>query len=197
VPVRSVAVLSLIVSVSSHAGSQGTLIREEKWMIRTYPYSDQDPIPILSRDPHHYPYFSFDSFTDDGRDQEGFPDGTTTTPKVSRGCLAPSATTASTLMMWPLTASGSESISVTDLPRTIGWLRLPESPFGLMGEMLEKGGNPWRGMAYGMTSRLPWAGDPRPGWKLWDRLGIHDSRMIGGTGRLWGWSAGRHESLPP
>jgi len=24
-------------------------------------------------------------------------------------------------------------------------------PFGLMGEMLEKGGNPWRGMIYGMT----------------------------------------------
>jgi hypothetical protein len=52
-------------------------------------------------------------------------------------------------------------------------------PFGLMGEMLEKGGNPWRGMLYGMTSRLPWAGDPRSVWKLWDAFGIQDSRMIG------------------
>jgi len=52
-------------------------------------------------------------------------------------------------------------------------------PFGLMGEMLEGGGNPWRGMVFGMTSRLPWAGDPRPLWKVWDAFGIADSRMIG------------------
>jgi hypothetical protein len=52
-------------------------------------------------------------------------------------------------------------------------------PFGLMGEMLEGGGNPWRGMLYGMTSRLPWAGDPRPVWELQDRFGIKESRMVG------------------
>lgn len=52
-------------------------------------------------------------------------------------------------------------------------------PFGLMGEMLQDGGNPWRGMVYGMTGRLPWAGDPRPLWKAWDAFGIVDSRMIG------------------
>jgi hypothetical protein len=52
-------------------------------------------------------------------------------------------------------------------------------PFGLMGEMLEKGGNPWRGMLFGMTNRLPWAGDPRPLWKAWDQFGMVGSRMIG------------------
>ena len=52
-------------------------------------------------------------------------------------------------------------------------------PFGLMGEMLEGGGNPWRGMVYGMTSRLGWSGDPRPLWKLWDDFGIAEARMIG------------------
>jgi hypothetical protein len=52
-------------------------------------------------------------------------------------------------------------------------------PFGLMGEMLQDGGNPWRGMVYGMTGRLPWAGDPRPLWKAWDEFGIADSRMVG------------------
>lgn len=52
-------------------------------------------------------------------------------------------------------------------------------PFGLMGEMLEKGGNPWRGMIYGMTSRLPWAGNPAPLWKAWDEFGITGSAMIG------------------
>ncbi|MES2005218.1 MAG: glycoside hydrolase domain-containing protein [Bacteroidota bacterium] len=54
-------------------------------------------------------------------------------------------------------------------------------PFGLMGEMLEKGGNPWRGMIYGMTNRMPWSdnADPRPIWKVWDAFGMKGSEMIG------------------
>ncbi|MGM0529108.1 MAG: glycoside hydrolase domain-containing protein [Bacteroidota bacterium] len=52
-------------------------------------------------------------------------------------------------------------------------------PYGLMGEMLQDGGNKWRGMVYGMTARLPWAGDPRPIWKIWDSFGIKNSRMVG------------------
>ena len=52
-------------------------------------------------------------------------------------------------------------------------------PFGLMGEMLEGGGNPWRGLVFGMTGRLPWAGNPRPMWKAWDQIGIAGSRMVG------------------
>jgi hypothetical protein len=52
-------------------------------------------------------------------------------------------------------------------------------PFGLMGEMLQDGGNPWRGMLFGMTARRPWAGDPRAIWKFWDDFGIKDSTMIG------------------
>jgi hypothetical protein len=60
------------------------------------------------------------------------------------------------------------------------WLiELSGIPFGIMGEMLQDGGNPWRGMIYGMTSRLPWAGDPRALWKVWDDFGIQDSRMVG------------------
>lgn len=54
-------------------------------------------------------------------------------------------------------------------------------PFGLMGEMLQDGGNPWRGMLYGMTNRMPWSdnADPRPIWKVWDDFGIKGSDMIG------------------
>jgi len=52
-------------------------------------------------------------------------------------------------------------------------------PFGLMGEMLQDGGNPWRGMVFGMTARLPWAGDPRPLWEVWDAFGITGSEMVG------------------
>lgn len=60
------------------------------------------------------------------------------------------------------------------------WLiELSGIPFGLMGEMLQDGGNAWRGMVFGMTARLPWAGDPRPLWKVWDEFGISESGMIG------------------
>ncbi len=54
-------------------------------------------------------------------------------------------------------------------------------PFGLMGEMLEGGGNPWRGMVFGMTSRMPWSekADPRPLWKAWDDFGMQGTSMIG------------------
>ncbi|HEY6109338.1 MAG TPA: glycoside hydrolase domain-containing protein, partial [Gemmatimonadales bacterium] len=61
------------------------------------------------------------------------------------------------------------------------WLvELSGIPYGLMGEMLEGGGNPWRGAVFGMTNRLPWTGgDPRAIWKAWDDFGIADARMIG------------------
>jgi len=54
-------------------------------------------------------------------------------------------------------------------------------PFGLMGEMLEHGGNPWRGMVYGMTNRMPWSdnADPRPLWKAWDDFGMKGTQMVG------------------
>lgn len=54
-------------------------------------------------------------------------------------------------------------------------------PFGLMGEMLQGGGNPWRGMVYGMTNRMPWSdnADPRPIWHLWDSFGMKGTKMIG------------------
>jgi hypothetical protein len=52
-------------------------------------------------------------------------------------------------------------------------------PYGLMGEMLQDNGNPWRGMIYGMTNRRPWSGDPRPLWNVWDKFGMQDSEMIG------------------
>ncbi len=57
-------------------------------------------------------------------------------------------------------------------------------PFGLVGEMLHEGGNPWRGAVYGMTNRLGWQTnghrcDPRPVWRIWDRFGMRDANMTG------------------
>lgn len=52
-------------------------------------------------------------------------------------------------------------------------------PFGLMGDMLQGGGNRWRGMVYGMTARAPAEADPKPVWRVWNEFGIADARMIG------------------
>jgi hypothetical protein len=57
-------------------------------------------------------------------------------------------------------------------------------PFGLMGDMLQGGGNRWLGMVFGMTVRHPWLTDgvtcdPRPVWEVWDKFGIESSVMKG------------------
>ena len=49
--------------------TQTATIEEEQRTITTYPFSDPDPIPILTRNPVLYPYFAFDGFTDQARDQ--------------------------------------------------------------------------------------------------------------------------------
>ncbi|MGL5681889.1 MAG: glycoside hydrolase domain-containing protein [Marinifilaceae bacterium] len=56
-------------------------------------------------------------------------------------------------------------------------------PFGMMGEMLEGDGDPWRGMLHGMTCRFRYHGKdkevPKYFWKVWDDFGIKDSKMMG------------------
>ncbi|MFF2843947.1 glycoside hydrolase domain-containing protein [Paenarthrobacter sp. NPDC057981] len=59
------------------------------------------------------------------------------------------------------------------------WLvELSGIPFGLMGEMLEGGGNPWRGMVFGMTGRAP-AVDNCPLWEFWAEHGLEQAQMHG------------------
>jgi len=48
-----------------------------------------------------------------------------------------------------------------------------------MGEMLQDGGNKWRGMLYGMTGRAGYGVENRPIWNVWDTFGIQNSEMIG------------------
>jgi hypothetical protein len=53
-------------------------------------------------------------------------------------------------------------------------------PFGLPGQMLEGGGNPWRGMIYGITTRAGWTiNPPTEIWRFWDEHHIKDKTMIG------------------
>ena len=62
--------LSLISAACSMMGPRAT-ITEEKLIIKTYPFSDPDPVPILARrNAAIYPYFRFDGFAREGRNQE-------------------------------------------------------------------------------------------------------------------------------
>ena len=67
-----------------------------------------------------------------------------------------------------------------DMPPDFWLIEMSGIPYGMMGEMLQDGGNRWRGMLYGMTSRIPYQGsDPSPIWKIWDEFKIQDSQMYG------------------
>ena len=77
-----------------------------------------------------------------------------------------------------------ESFKYDEMPPENWLVETSGIPFGLMGDMLQGGGNRWRGMVYGMTLRLPWVTesipcDPRPVWKVWDEFGIENSEMKG------------------
>ncbi|SDS92435.1 hypothetical protein SAMN05216490_2103 [Mucilaginibacter mallensis] len=77
-----------------------------------------------------------------------------------------------------------ESFQYDTMPPDNWMVETSGIPFGLMGDMLQGGGNPWRGMVYGMTARLPWSTegvtcDPRDVWKIWDEFGISSAKMIG------------------
>ncbi len=77
-----------------------------------------------------------------------------------------------------------ESFIYDKMPAENWLVEVSGIPFGHMGDMLHAGGNPWRGMVYGMTVRYPWftdgvSCDPRQIWKVWDAFGIEDSKMIG------------------
>lgn len=53
-------------------------------------------------------------------------------------------------------------------------------PFGLPGQMLEGGGNPWRGMVYGITNRAGWTrNSPEHLWKFFDEYNFSEREMIG------------------
>jgi hypothetical protein len=53
-------------------------------------------------------------------------------------------------------------------------------PFGLTSQMLQGGGNPWRGMVYGITNRSGYGGaSPADIWKFWDKHQIENKEMIG------------------
>ena len=64
------------------------------------------------------------------------------------------------------------------------WLtEISGMPFGVMSEMMDAG-NPWKGLLFGMTSRLGWVGelsngDPRNIWELIGKTKLVKSELIG------------------
>ena len=68
-------------------------------------------------------------------------------------------------------------------------------PFGLYGEMLEGGGNPWCGMVYGMTCRLGWGGDPLGNLESLGRFRHRESRTRGYWERTCPVRTGRKDIL--
>ena len=52
-------------------------------------------------------------------------------------------------------------------------------PFGLTSEMLEKGGHPYRGLVYGMTTRVYGKYNPQAIWKVFDDFDIANAEMLG------------------
>ncbi|MCD4736463.1 MAG: DUF6067 family protein, partial [Bacteroidales bacterium] len=66
-----------------------------------------------------------------------------------------------------------------NMPPDFWLIEMSGIPFGLMGEMLQDGGNQYRGLLYGITSRAPCSGDPRNIWNLWDHFEMTGTEMHG------------------
>jgi len=61
------SVISIFTVLMLHAAE--CTIQEENRIIKTYPFSDPDPVPVLVRNPTIYPYHRFEQFSTTGQDQ--------------------------------------------------------------------------------------------------------------------------------
>lgn len=59
----------IILSCVSHLIAQECVVEEETRIIKTYPFFDPDPLPILARRPALYPYFAFNGYNVEGVDR--------------------------------------------------------------------------------------------------------------------------------
>ena len=72
-----------------------------------------------------------------------------------------------------------ESFRYDDNPSDYWLVEISGIPFGLMGEMLQGGGNRWKGMVYGMINRIYQDANPLPVWNFIDKYKLGESEMIG------------------
>lgn len=68
-PIYTVVLLLLVFCSFNNLRAQNAQIREEIRTLKTYPFSDPDPIPVLSKNPKIYPYHRFDGYSLEAKDQ--------------------------------------------------------------------------------------------------------------------------------
>lgn len=68
--IRIILALSALISLTSFAQAQKAGISEEQRSLKTYPFSDPNPIPILSSNPKIYPYFKYEGYSRESKPQD-------------------------------------------------------------------------------------------------------------------------------
>jgi thioredoxin-like negative regulator of GroEL len=70
VPRTTILLIAALVAPCTSATAQTARISEETRVLTTYPFSEPNPIPILTRDARLYPYHSFEGYAEDGVPRE-------------------------------------------------------------------------------------------------------------------------------
>ena len=65
-----VLTIFLLIIVSTQGLTQNVVIKEEKKVIKTYPFYDPNPTPFKDINRHIYPYFHFEGYSHQAKDRE-------------------------------------------------------------------------------------------------------------------------------
>lgn len=67
--IKPVAIIALLVALTITAQGQKATIAEEQKVLTTYPYSDPNPVPIITKNSKIYPYFKFEGYSLQGKEE--------------------------------------------------------------------------------------------------------------------------------
>ena len=67
---KNYLILSFFLLISIGLFAQKASIQEEKRSLKTYPFSDPDPVPILTDNAKIYPYFKYDGYSQEAQNQD-------------------------------------------------------------------------------------------------------------------------------
>ena len=67
--IKPVAIIALLVALTTTAQGQKATISEEQKVFKTYPYSDPNPVPILTKNLKIYPYYKFEGYSHQGQEE--------------------------------------------------------------------------------------------------------------------------------
>mgnify|MGYP001223512264 CR=1 FL=1 len=69
-PLKFGSILLISFFFSTCSKNSSSKITEQQWSIKTYPFNNPDPIPILTKDARLYPYHSFSGYDSEGTAKE-------------------------------------------------------------------------------------------------------------------------------